>query len=123
LFEALPAGDMSCLYAAADFFTIASQAEGACLPLYEAMAHDLVCVAPNHTAITEALDDGRGVLVEPHITSIHPFGNVNRYHTDPADLAEALLNAERPDNGVLPSFIKSRPWSLAANRVEEALSG
>jgi hypothetical protein len=38
------------------------------------------------------------------------------------DLARALIEVEHPGDGRLPDFIKSRPWSLAAERIEEALT-
>jgi glycosyltransferase involved in cell wall biosynthesis len=125
LFEALPPEALDAAYWACDVFVIASQAEGACLPLYEAMARGKPCVAPDHTAITEALDDGRGVLVSSNGRSIHPWGNVYRYHTRPEDLARALLDARCAceDDGKRVDFIKGRPWSLAARQIEEALSG
>jgi glycosyltransferase involved in cell wall biosynthesis len=111
------------LYRLSDAFVIASQAEGACLPLYEAMAYGLTVVAPNHTAITEALEDSRGYPVEPSWTSIHPWGNVNRYHTSPEDLAHGILCAiENPiPPAKLREFIVERPWTLAAKTLEEAL--
>lgn len=123
LFEALPPEALDAAYWACDFFVIASQAEGACLPLYEAMARGKPCVAPDHTAITEALGDGRGVLVSSNGRSIHPWGNVYRYHTRPEDLARALLAARTcEDDSRRVDFIKGRPWSLTAKRIEEALS-
>lgn len=116
--------ELGCAYQAADAFILASQAEGACLPLYEAMVHGLVCVAPNHTAITEALTDGRGLLVEPGAVTIHPWGNVRRYHTSPQALGLGLLDvmASPSRNGAMADFIESRPWSLAAERIEEGLN-
>lgn len=125
LFEALPPEALDAAYWACDVFVIASQAEGACLPLYEALARGKPCVAPDHTAITEALGDGRGVLVSSNGRSIHPWGNVYRYHTRPEALARALLDvrhAGEDGSGSRVDFIKGRPWSLAAKRIEEALS-
>ncbi len=115
---------LSCAYQAADLFVLASQAEGACLPLYEAMAHGLPCVAPDHTAITEVLAGGRGTPVDPSFVTMHPFGNVNRYHVLPHTLGEAVMRAlgAPSQNGAMRDFIESRPWSLAARRMEEGLS-
>jgi glycosyltransferase involved in cell wall biosynthesis len=123
LFEALPPEALDAAYWACDFFVIASQAEGACLPLYEALARGKPCIAPDHTAITEALGDERGTLVSSNGRSIHPWGNVYRYHTRPEDLARALLDIQRAgEDASRVDFIKGRPWSLAARRIEEALS-
>ena len=114
---------LSQVYKAADLFVLASQAEGACLPLYEAMAHGVTCVAPDHTAITEALQ-GRGILVKPSRQSIHPFGNVIRHHLDPVDLADAIESYVHHsyDPVQLVDFIKSRPWSATARIMEQALN-
>jgi glycosyltransferase involved in cell wall biosynthesis len=125
LFDGLPAEALDAAYWACDFFVIASQAEGACLPLYEALARDRLCIAPDHTAISEALADGRGWLVKTNGHYIHPWGNVHRYQVHPEALAEALLTAhyKKEHDGCRADFIRSRPWSLAAARIEEGLSG
>lgn len=121
VYSGLSEEDLDLAYWAADFFVIASQAEGACLPLYEAMARDKVCIAPAHTAISEALMDGRGILVTSNGATVHPWGNVNRYHVRPADLAAAMQSFAVPAERNLVGFIESRPWSLAAKRIEEML--
>jgi len=115
--------DLSKVYRAGDLFVLASQAEGACLPIYEALAHGVTCVAPDHTAISEALGAGRGILVKPSRQSIHPFGNVIRHHVDPVDLADAIETwpTRTYDPVILADFIKSRPWSATAKIMEAAL--
>lgn len=123
VFDGLPAEDLERAYFAADFFVIASQAEGACLPLYEAMAHDLPCIGPDHTAVSEALADERGVLVSHNGRTIHPWGNVHRYHTRAEDLARAMTRVAHPGDERLTEFIEGRPWSDVAARIEEALDG
>lgn len=125
LFDGLPAEALDAAYWACDYFVIASQAEGACLPLYEALARDRLCIAPDHTAISEALADGRGWLVATNGRYIHPWGNVHRYQVGAEALAEALLTAHYKEeyDGTRTDFIRSRPWSLAASRIEEGLSG
>lgn len=122
VFDRVPSAVLDAAYAAADAFVLASQAEGACLPLYEALARDLPCVAPDHTAITEALQ-GRGVLVAPSWETTHPWGNVTRYHTDPGDLARAIERLLEDSRAIAGGrqFIRARPWSLAARRIEETL--
>jgi glycosyltransferase involved in cell wall biosynthesis len=121
IFEALPAPALDRAYWAADCFVIASQAEGACLPLYEAMAHDLPCIGPDHTAISEALADGRGTLVSCNGRTIHPAGNVHRYHTRVEDLTKAIVNISHPGDDRLVDFVKGRPWEKAALAIEEEL--
>ncbi len=127
MFDHLTQGELSWVYQAADAFVLASQAEGACLPLYEAMAHGVPCVAPMHTAIKEALDEGRGELVAPDHTTIHPWGNVNRYHTQPSELATALDRLLLGDNEntikAARQLIERRSWKDVAVRIVEALDG
>lgn len=123
VFDSLSTADLSRAYFAADCFLLASQAEGACLPLYEAMAHDLPCIAPAHTAIGEALMDGRGTLIHSNGRRIHTWGSVWRYQLQPDDLAAAVVKFAHPSDGRMVDFIKSRPWALAASKVEGALSG
>lgn len=125
MFENLSNEELSRVYNAATVFVLASQAEGACLPLYEAMAHGLTCVAPDLPTIREALGDGRGYLVEPRWWTIHPWGNVVRHHTDAKDLAEWMLYAlgHTKDPSALRQFIENRSWSKAAKAVEGVLTG
>jgi glycosyltransferase involved in cell wall biosynthesis len=122
IFDGLSTDDLERAYYAADVFVIASQAEGACLPLFEAMAHDLPCIAPNHTAISEALADDRGTLVHSNGRSIHPWGNVNRYHVRPDDLALAIAGVGHPGDGRMLDFIKGRTWEQAATIIEGGLN-
>lgn len=117
----IPAYHLGLVYTAADWFVLASQAEGACLPIYEAMAHGTPVIAPDHTAITEALSGGLGVLIPPAYSKVHPFGNCTRYHVAPEDLADAIESARPPDPEQLIDFIIRRPWSLAARIIEEGL--
>lgn len=112
---------LSFMYILADVFVLASQAEGACLPLYEAMLHGLPCVAPNHTAITEALADGRGVLIDPDWISIHPWGNVNRFHVTPFSLARGIEKAKGIDITLGRQFVEGRTWQAVAECIEEEL--
>ncbi len=127
MFDSLTHEELSWVYQASDAFVLASQAEGACLPLYEAMAHGVPCVAPNHTAIKEALSDGRGELVTSSHTTIHPWGNVNRYHMRSHDLSAALGWSLSKDNEstikAARQLIERRSWKDVAVRIVEALDG
>lgn len=127
MFQGLTRGQLGLAYRAADVFVLSSQAEGACLPLYEAMAHSLPIVAPAHTAVTEAIAGDRGELVLPSRCSIHPWGNVTRYHTDPEELADAIGQVLLNDSEKLiqagRKFIDGRSWKDAAVRIEETLRG
>ncbi len=60
----LPAGKHAAAYRGADGFVTASEHEGFCVPLLEAMAVELPIVARAHGAIPETLGDA-GVLLPP----------------------------------------------------------
>jgi len=55
--------ELESYYRAADVFTCASEHEGFCVPLVEAMAHGVPVVAYAATAVPETLDDA-GILLE-----------------------------------------------------------
>jgi len=78
------------IYAAADAFLLTSKAEGAAMPLLEAMAIGLPCVGTDCTAIAEHLADGRGYLVPWEFSTIDPFMNGNRYFVSRTEGAKIL---------------------------------
>jgi glycosyltransferase involved in cell wall biosynthesis len=55
--------EMSAMYAASDFYLCTSVAEGQNLPLLEAMAHGVVPVTPNHTAMSDYISERNSVIV------------------------------------------------------------
>lgn len=120
VFQELTRQELSLAYRAADLFVIASQAEGACLPVYEALAHDLPVVAPDHTALHEVVSVA-GFPVPPTWYTIHPWGTVERWHTEHENLADVIMEAQHPGDNSLVDFIKARTWKDAAQRIQEAL--
>ena len=82
-------------YRAADVFLLPSQAEGYGLILREASACGLPWVATDCTAISEAKG---GILTEPIMETIFPWGNTRRYWIDTKKAARAI---ERIFNGEL----------------------
>jgi glycosyltransferase involved in cell wall biosynthesis len=79
------------LYAAADAFLLTSKAEGLCMPILEAMATGVPVVATNCTAITEHLEDGRGMLVDPEYQNEGVWGNSIRSFIDTEQAIKQLL--------------------------------
>ena len=73
---ALPTPALNALYRRADFFLCMSRHEGFCIPLLEAMVHDIPVVACDAGAVAETLD-GAGVLA---------------HGRDPAPLAETMAH-------------------------------
>jgi glycosyltransferase involved in cell wall biosynthesis len=74
--------DLWMMYAAADMFLITPKAEGAGLPVLEAMAIGLPVAGTDCTAIHEHLSDGRGYLIPYNYQYVDPFMNGNRYFVD-----------------------------------------
>jgi len=71
--------DLWAIYAAADVFLLTSKAEGAGIPVLEAMATGLPVLGTDCTAIREHISDGRGLLIPWEFKYIDPFMNGNRY--------------------------------------------
>jgi glycosyltransferase involved in cell wall biosynthesis len=105
------------IYAAADAFLLTSKAEGAAMPLLEAMAIGLPCVGTDCTAIHEHLADGRGYLIPPEYSDyLDPFMNGRRYFISRIDGAIALRKIADKDPE-LPAirerafkYIEGRNW-------------
>lgn len=100
-------------YRAADVFLLPSQAEGYGLILREASACGLPWVATDCTAISEAKG---GILIEPVMKTIFPWGNTRRYWIDTKKAAQAI---ERILNGELPDI--PTEWPIWEDCVEVLL--
>lgn len=97
-------------YRAADVFLLPSQAEGYGLILREANACGLPWVATDCTSISECKG---GILVEPIMETVHPWGNSRRYWIDTKKAAQAI---ERIFNGELPNIPTEWPtWEDCAD--------
>ena len=70
--------DLWGLYAVADVYLQPSKAEGLGMPVLEAMACGVPCVATDTGALTELLDNGRGVLVKGDYEFRDVWGNSKR---------------------------------------------
>lgn len=57
---------MAGLYRASTFYVNASRAEGACLPLQQALAAGRPAIAPRHTAMDDYMDDAVGFVLGGH---------------------------------------------------------
>lgn len=113
------------LYAISDAFLLTSKAEGLGMPLLEAQACGVPCVATNCTAIGEVLGDGRGILIDADYSYIDPFGNGNRYFASLKDGIKKLLglyNGEYPDVKKLArEYVEARNWSITLEQMEKAV--
>lgn len=117
----IPQNDVWNLYAAADSFWNMSKAEGLCLPLLEAMAVGVPCVATNATAMRESLDNGRGLLLDPNYVWIDPFGNTNRYFVFPERIAEAMLKMAETHKDVLDGYTEKARAYVESRTIENAV--
>ena len=121
------------IYAGADVFLLPSKAEGLGLPLLEAMAIGIPCVATECTGMKELLSDGRGYLVEPEYLHTDPFGNGHRYWINKEDAVDTLLWAykkigadnvdERMETQLSKAreFVLQRDWQIGIDKLDEVL--
>jgi len=104
------------MYAASDAFLLLSKSEGLGMPLLEAMAVGIPCVATDCTGMKEVLGDDRGYLV-PHDYQIRDtFGNGTRYFANPIEAVNALQRIK--DDGKdatltekAKDFVGARDWT------------
>lgn len=114
-------------YAISDVFLLTSKAEGLGMPLLEAMAVGLPCIATNCTGMAELLADDRGILLEYDYTHRDPFGNGFRRWVSIPDGIMALLNVyeHREDLETITSkareYVEERTWDIAVEQVEKSL--
>jgi len=123
----MPFSQLWTTYAVSDVFLLASKTEGLGMPLLEAMAVGIPCIATNCTGMAELLADGRGFLLDYVFTHRDPFGNGLRYWVDTKDGINALNNVyellEDIEGTVEKArkYVESRTWDIAVDQVEKAL--
>lgn len=113
------------LYAMSDCFMLTSKAEGLGLPLLEAMAVGLPCIATNCCGMKELLSDGRGFLVDWEYKHVDPFGNGNRYWINRQQATKVLHYIHEFKRDIAwysRKYVETRTWDKAKqllNRVVE----
>ncbi len=71
------------LLRATTFYVNASHAEGACLPLQQALAAGRPAIAPDHTAMADYMDDSVGFVIRSHPEPTHwPHDPERRIETE-----------------------------------------
>jgi glycosyltransferase involved in cell wall biosynthesis len=122
----MPKENLWSLYAMSDVFLLTSKAEGLGLPIMEAMASGLPVVATDTGAITELLEDGRGMLISAEYTFTDVWGNSRRDMISvysATNMIDAM--AESP---LLPifannarKFIETRTWDVPAKQLADKI--
>lgn len=92
------------LYAMSDVFLLPSKAEGAGVPILEAMACGIPVAGTRVAAIEDHLSEGRGLPIEYDYQFIDPFGNSDRVFVsvkDGADKLAWLANATQEEKNTM----------------------
>jgi glycosyltransferase involved in cell wall biosynthesis len=117
-------------YAISDVFLLTSKAEGLGLPLLEAMAVGLPCIATNCTGMKELLSDGRGYLISPVFVHRDCFGNGRRYwiadensvSSEGVEYLQLIYDGQGKEIIYKSrSYIEERSWDAGVDRVESVL--
>ena len=108
------------LFAAADVFLLTSKAEGAGLPVLEAMGCGIPVVATKTGALIEHLREHRGLLVHPEYTFIDTWGNSRRDMVDRIKCASALLDVAEgklPNTEEARKYVTNRTWDKSVKQL------
>jgi glycosyltransferase involved in cell wall biosynthesis len=125
----LSPGVLSTMYWAADALVVPSQAEGACLPIYEAAAHGLPVICGDWTGMGDVAGEDWVMNISYDVEFIHPWGNSTRWMASVEDIHEWMMAVY---NGVVDGaemsqkayeFADSRKWSDAVNVIEFSMDG
>jgi glycosyltransferase involved in cell wall biosynthesis len=103
----MPKEDLRKVYGSADCFLLTSKAEGLGIPLLEAMALKIPCVATDCTGMKELLSNRRGELVQAKMIHRDCFGNGKRYWVN-IDLATGAL--QRIQKGFIPDLLQAKQF-------------
>jgi glycosyltransferase involved in cell wall biosynthesis len=123
----LPFKELWGLYAASDCFLLTAKAEGAGLPIMEAMAAGLPCIGTDCTGIHESLADGRGLLIPPDYVHRDPFGNGRRYFASRSEGARLLNDLyagaynKKEMTKLAHEYISQHTWDKSADIIHQAL--
>lgn len=120
----MPTRDLWGLYACADIYLQPSKAEGLGLPVMEAMACGVPCVATDTGALPELLQDGRGKLVPPIVMYIDVWGNSRRHLIDidrGAQIVSDLLDNKEEQEKIRQAalaYVQERTWDIPVKQVD-----
>lgn len=125
----LPVQDLWGLYAVSDVYLSTSKAEGLGMPVLEAMACGIPCVASDTGAHRELLEKGRGFLIPSAYEFRDVWGNSRRSMIDTQRVADVLVSISStiPAPGFSISIEKSlddvqdRTWDIPVMQVHQKI--
>lgn len=119
----IPTHDLWGLYACADVYLQPSKAEGLGLPVMEAMACGVPCVATDTGALHELLTDGRGYLVKPDYEFIDVWGNSKRSMIS-IEVGAKVLELMEPAPVVARAleYVRGRTWDKPVQQVADKIA-
>lgn len=121
----LPVQDLWGLYAVSDAYLSTSKAEGLGMPVLEAMACGIPCVASDTGAHRELLEKGRGFLVPSAYEFRDVWGNSRRSMIDTVQVATNLLDIIGDDySDVIHKAlddVQDRTWDISVTQVHQKI--
>jgi len=121
----VPQHALSLMYWAADALIVPSQAEGACLPIYEAAAHGLPVICGTWTAMQDVQNEPWVLTTGYDYDYIFPRFNADRWMASVDDIEQRMLDIhlKRVDVDDMREkafdFAQNRSWSHAVDILEE----
>ena len=118
----IPTHDLWGLYACADIYLQPSKAEGLGLPVMEAMACGVPCMATDTGALHELLDEGRGYLVPSDYEFIDVWGNSKRSMISierAAHMLELMEPAAVAERAL--QYARERTWDKPVQQVADKI--
>lgn len=123
----LPVQDLWGLYAMSDVYLSTSKAEGLGMPVLEAMACGIPCVATDTGALHELLEKERGWLIHPAYSFRDVWGNSRRDMIDTHSAMLALRAISHfPENTskVVASAlddVQDRTWDIPVTQIHQKI--
>jgi glycosyltransferase involved in cell wall biosynthesis len=125
----LPAKDLWGLFVMSDVYLSTSKAEGLGMPVLEAMACGIPCVAADTGAHRELLEKGRGFLIEPSFKFRDVWGNSSRAMIDTEKASEALVRISEIDRNTIELVcvssalvdVRDRTWDIPVTQVHQKI--